>query len=964
MLPSTHSRGHDHDHDQAETPRPVSASSTSSRSSFSNVASPGLNRGLHRRRGSGSSDHSARSPSPGAAATGTAVSSTAALPSSYFTTFNPEQLRLVDQQDSSRALGDPSSSSSSPLSSSFSRQSTQRRNNHHADSSASLGPDPSAEFEVRVVGNRPNGPPRTRSSAPSPSPSPSPPPPLPLSAINRTLRDPRASKHASERSDAHHFDEDKSLDIREASIPLSRPGSTPLPPTAAPAAAVTSTATTTQTTTTTAATTQTTTTTTAATITTASAEPIHAPTKPARLRSLDILRGITIIVMILVNTQGADPFEQLEHSEWFGYTLADWVFPNFIFMVGVAVAIVFSPNKLAALQPQEQEGARSLGSFWKRHRQRLRLTLKIWKRSVLLFGIGLILSALDMIGRPKEERWLRIPGVLQRIALCYLVLATTVLWAPPRIETSLSTRMPPVLTLLSSSSPPSSRSPRKDVASIPTPHRTFLPSRHVLITLPATCVVLWFILTYSVRSTATEPIADCDYPSAFVDLDGNVLPGSPPLRGQLSPQWCTAQAFLDTVLFARDRDVNNPVFDSEGSLGNLMAMVTAWFGYLVGTAVMEQQRGQRAVDKRMTDSFFAVHPREGVVESRRARAAHFSDPGALMMAQKEEEGGGGGGGEEVSTPEPKVDEESMTTVAVKNNSVSPVSGDYADVAVLRTSSIRSGTKTRSLPSLSASSSPLSSSRPKKLSEPQQSQLQEQQQQQQQQQHYHDEYSLENLLDTQRRESLLAHLGEWFMLGISVMFAGMALDWVIPICKGLWTPSYTLYSAGISTNALCILMYIYDVPHLPTVPAVASTSPPPPPVSSSPTVRAVNNSQYHASSSSSSKARASDFGQGLWRVLRRGLEKTGAGCTRLLIFYGRNPTLIYILSEVVKLILDKIPVHNSKYDWIASAWSHIFFYSFITFMPAPWASLVFSTVYILIFAPLMWYLDKKGIYLRV
>ncbi|KAF9938485.1 hypothetical protein BGZ67_010788 [Mortierella alpina] len=362
--------------------------------------------------------------------------------------------------------------------------------------------------------------------------------------------------------------------------------------------------------------------------------------------------------MILVNTQGADPFEQLEHSEWFGYTLADWVFPNFIFMVGVAIAIVFSPNKLAALQPQEGS-SRSLSSFWKRHRQRLRLTLKILKRSVLLFGIGLILSALDMIGRPKEEHWLRIPGVLQRIAFCYLVLATTVLWAPPRIETSLSTRMPPVLTLLSSSSaaaaassssPSSSWSPRKDVASTSTLQRTFLPSRHVLVTLPTICTALWFILTYSVRSTATEPIANCDYPPAFVDPDGTVLPGSAPLRGQLSPQWCTAQAFLDTALFARDRDVNNPVFDSEGSLGNLMAIVTAWFGYIVGTAVMEQQRGQKAVDKRMLDSIAST--REW--ESRRSRA-HVSDQGALM--NKEEEGGGG----DVTATDPKPDEESMKT---------------------------------------------------------------------------------------------------------------------------------------------------------------------------------------------------------------------------------------------------------------------------------------------------------------
>ncbi|KAF9575964.1 hypothetical protein EC968_000927 [Mortierella alpina] len=923
MQPVTHSRGHDHglDHDQAETPRPVSASSTSSRSSFSSIASPGLNRGLHRRRGSGSSDHSARSPSPG-------VSSAAAIPNPYLTTFNPEQLRVAaDKQDAC----------------------------------ASLGPDPSAEFEVRVIGNRPNGP-RTRSSAPSPSPS-----PPPAATNNGTLGDSEACKPVADRPDVPHPDETKSLNRREESMP---PGST-LPPTAAaatPPPAVAAAA-------------------------TATATPINAPAKPARLRSLDILRGITIIVMILVNTQGADPFEQLEHSEWFGYTLADWVFPNFIFMVGVAVAIVFSPNKLAALQPQGESARAPSSSFWKRHRLRVRLTLKILKRSVLLFGIGLILSALDLIGRPKEERWLRIPGVLQRIAFCYLVLATTVLWAPPRIDTSSSsTRMPPVLALLSSppssssslsspppslspsssssatataavSSPSTSRSPHKDVASTSTFQRRFLPSRHVLITLPTTCVVLWFILTFSVRSTATEPIANCDYPSAFVDPEGTVLPGSPPLRGQLSPQWCTAQAFLDTVLFARDQDVNNPVFDSEGSLGNLMAIVTAWFGYMVGTVIMEQQRGQKAIDKRMADSMMPSSlTRE--CDLRRPRAL-LSDQGTMMKKEDTEAGTGDEGAAAASVSEPKPDEESMKTVAA-GNSISPVGENYADVAVLRTSSIRSGTRaaiSSPLSSSSASSSPSSSSRPRKPCEPQPPR---QQQQQQQDHHLHHHYSLQELLDSQRRESLLAHLGEWFMFGISVMFAGMALDWVIPICKGLWTPSYTLYSAGISTNALCILMYIYDVPPLPSLAVAAATTLSFPPASSSPTVRAMNNSGGSNSRSKSHgrRNRVKAFGQRLLQALRRGLVLTGAGCTRLLIFYGRNPTLIYILSEVVKLILDKIPVHNSKYDWIASAWAHIFFYSFITFMPAPWASLVFSTVYILLFAPLMWYLDRKGIYLRV
>ncbi|KAG0250228.1 hypothetical protein BG011_008567 [Mortierella polycephala] len=81
----------------------------------------------------------------------------------------------------------------------------------------------------------------------------------------------------------------------------------------------------------------------------AATKELPVPSKPKRFLSLDTLRGITIIFMVLVNIQGADPFEQLGHSDRFGYTLADRVFPNFIFMVRTAVAIILLPIKLHAM---------------------------------------------------------------------------------------------------------------------------------------------------------------------------------------------------------------------------------------------------------------------------------------------------------------------------------------------------------------------------------------------------------------------------------------------------------------------------------------------------------------------------------------------------------------------------------------------------------------------------------------
>ncbi|KAG0369868.1 hypothetical protein BGZ54_008606 [Gamsiella multidivaricata] len=299
-----------------------------------------------------------------------------------------------------------------------------------------------------------------------------------------------------------------------------------------------------------------------------------------RLQPLEILRGITIVFMVLVNTQGADLSPQLAHSEWFGYTLTNWVFPNFIFMVGMAVAIVLSPTKLALISQQDHSAIptdtpKQMIPFCKRHRTRIKMNLRILKRTILLFGLGINLSALELIGLPKEALWVRIPGVLQRISLCYFVLATSVLWAA-------------LLT------PP--RSP---------------PSPSIRIGLPVTCTALWFILAYTVQSTATEPIVSCDYSPDAISPDDNVLPGYSSSRSQLSPQWYTAQAFLDTVLFAKDRNVNVPLFDSEGSISTLMAVVTAWFGWMLGAAVMKQQQQQMWNDDRSLKTLVQKIEKEG-----------------------------------------------------------------------------------------------------------------------------------------------------------------------------------------------------------------------------------------------------------------------------------------------------------------------------------------------------------------
>ena len=131
-----------------------------------------------------------------------------------------------------------------------------------------------------------------------------------------------------------------------------------------------------------------------------------------RLVSLDVFRGITVALMIIVNSPGNQmPYAWLNHSTWDGCTLADLVFPFFIFIVGVSTAFTLS----------------------KAHEQKIivsQLIFKIIKRSLLLFLIGLFLNAFPY---HFDFATLRVFGVLQRIAICYFF--ASLLFISTRIST-------------------------------------------------------------------------------------------------------------------------------------------------------------------------------------------------------------------------------------------------------------------------------------------------------------------------------------------------------------------------------------------------------------------------------------------------------------------------------------------------------------------------------------------------
>jgi predicted acyltransferase len=183
-----------------------------------------------------------------------------------------------------------------------------------------------------------------------------------------------------------------------------------------------------------------------------------------RLLSLDVFRGMTVALMVLVNNPGtwSAVYPALKHAEWHGWTPTDFVFPFFVFIVGIAIPI--------ALGKRIEEGL-TKDVYW-----------KILKRSLWIFGLGLIqmgfpffdvskttmpiwvqiitylliVGAIGLffmdkfresvyvtlaltvflaifyftqLGFPIESfQKLRVPGVLQRLALCFFFTSLIFLW--------------------------------------------------------------------------------------------------------------------------------------------------------------------------------------------------------------------------------------------------------------------------------------------------------------------------------------------------------------------------------------------------------------------------------------------------------------------------------------------------------------------------------------------------------
>ena len=145
--------------------------------------------------------------------------------------------------------------------------------------------------------------------------------------------------------------------------------------------------------------------------------------KGKRLNSLDFFRGATVAAMIWVNNPGSwqHIYGPFAHAEWHGWTPTDLIFPFFLFIVGVSIVLAFSKASTKGMSRQE-------------------LIQKIVIRGVKIFGLGLALAAFPYVVfspefslHPKIAN-LRIPGVLQRISVIYIMAAFLFLYTSTKVR--------------------------------------------------------------------------------------------------------------------------------------------------------------------------------------------------------------------------------------------------------------------------------------------------------------------------------------------------------------------------------------------------------------------------------------------------------------------------------------------------------------------------------------------------
>ncbi|CAB3994078.1 heparan-alpha-glucosaminide N-acetyltransferase-like [Paramuricea clavata] len=256
-------------------------------------------------------------------------------------------------------------------------------------------------------------------------------------------------------------------------------------------------------------------------------------TQPAkkRLQSLDAFRGLSLTLMVFVNFGGGG-YWFFEHSKWNGLTVADLVFPWFIFIMGVSLAISFRSLR--------QKGV-----------GKIRIFIKIIRRTFILFALGLLLN------KGTDLNFYRIPGVLQRFAFSYFVVASLELFL--RHSTELA------------------------------PQSVWWFTIREVIELWKEWVVMFVLVTIYCVLTYAIPVPGC--PTGYVG-PGGIGEGYPEAEN------CTGgmAGYIDSKLFGENHIYGHPTskklylstvpYDPEGALGAVTSAFLTFLGLQAGKIIV------------------------------------------------------------------------------------------------------------------------------------------------------------------------------------------------------------------------------------------------------------------------------------------------------------------------------------------------------------------------------------------
>ncbi|CAN9510449.1 unnamed protein product [Ophioblennius macclurei] len=264
------------------------------------------------------------------------------------------------------------------------------------------------------------------------------------------------------------------------------------------------------------------------------------PSTSKRLRSLDTFRGMSLVIMVFVN-YGGGRYWFFRHESWNGLTVADLVFPWFVFIMGTSIAL-------------------SINSMLRAGLSRRSLLGKVVWRSVQLFIIGLFIINPNYCQGALSWDNLRIPGVLQRLAWSYLVVAS--------------------LDLLVARG-------HLDIYAVTVTDTRWSQCLDILLYWPAwLCVILlevvWLCLTFLL------PVPDC--PTGYLG------PGGIGDMGLYANCTGGAAGFIDRWLLGENHIYQTPSsrviyhshvpYDPEGVLGSINSVVITFLGLQAGKIIL------------------------------------------------------------------------------------------------------------------------------------------------------------------------------------------------------------------------------------------------------------------------------------------------------------------------------------------------------------------------------------------